>query len=71
MVTVYLDGADPDGAFYQENFADVAAVKEFQEAQRRALALAVATWRERAPHKWLGGYAARKYASNPAVAFDG
>ena len=56
---VYLDGADPDPAFYRDHFAeDPAGLRAFQGAQRAALALAVATWRRRRPDKWLGGYAA-------------
>jgi hypothetical protein len=55
---VYLDGADPDDNFYRENFGSALAVQAFKDAQRRALSRAIATWRARAPHKYLGGYAA-------------
>jgi len=55
---VFLDGADPDPSFYATNFASPAEVRAFKDAQQKALAQAVLTWRARQPHKWLGGYAA-------------
>eukprot|EP01052_Picozoa_sp_SAG31_P032853 SAG31_NODE_3647_length_4030_cov_2.232002_4_plen_262_part_00 len=55
---VYVDGADPDNSFYRDNFDSPAQVLAFKLAQQRALAKAIVTWRLRAPHKYLGGYAA-------------